>query len=256
MLEQLGTFATVVGLFHLFNELALDAHKRTLSGFLFGDRAVSFAGFEQSVIRSVLTPLLRDGRLRWRRVALLSLTVSFVLTVFYSNAFFDQIVEDDVPLAAFLPMFLGLIVVYALLSACLSWPFDWVTLRVSQYLFLDKSFPVPLLVPLILVVACVALLPPTLQIATAWYINGLPEFSGPEYTILLTVVMVSAFINGVTSILATAIQVAVLGVGLLSRAVVIVFKIGPILARHLKLQSYPVTYVGLIVGLVCTAVQG
>ena len=237
MLEPVLQFATIIGLFHTFDSIALDRHKALVSGYIFGNGTIKLGAFERGLMLALISPFMIGRRLAWRRVIWLSLVVAvttniYVVVLAPSEA--QLYVWSGIRYALYLAPF----------SALLSLPFDWLSLRVSKYIFLDRRPRVYLLVPLILLDATLSSLP---TIAQFWLLMTLypePIFGSFTHVYLVPAILSAITVNAIASMLITAMQVVALLVGTITRFGVSVLRLTPFLARNSKLSDYPFTTIG------------
>ncbi|MFT5744104.1 MAG: hypothetical protein ACI86S_002183 [Paracoccaceae bacterium] len=248
MLEPVLQFATIVGMFHTFDSIVLDRHKALVSGYIFGNGEIRLGAFERGLMQALISPFLIDGRLVWRRVAVLSIVVSFA-----ANLYINVLAESASPISVKANLKYALIV--APIAALLSWPFDWLSLRISKFLFLDRAFAVYLLAPLIALDIVLSVLPSFGEINLLVILAPEPVFGSFSHKYLIPAILGAIVANTIASLLITFMQILTIVVGLLTRVGVMLLRLAPVVARNTKFSNYPFTFVGVVAAISFQAIS-
>lgn len=245
ILEVLILVGSVVAPFQIVDSLALDRHKQAVAQFMFGRRQAPFDSFESGIIRGLLAPLIREGKLRFLRVWAFSLIVAGLL------AAYALLLADTPDWTMPSPALVSAYIAAAILISMISVPFDFISFRVTKALFVDRSprFPgtvgafladvfLSSLGPLAVFIAVITM---SLTVSSAFE-PGQPTPEGQVASVLLA----ASYANGLSSLMISLVQVTLIGTGLAARILLGLSRLGGLIDRHSKAGRYPFTTLGLI----------
>jgi hypothetical protein len=244
---ELGSF---IALFAIIEQILKLDMRKALGRYIFAQRGAGFPEFELNTINALMGPFIVSDRLQWRRVLLLSLTVSLVTILFLQFSFVSGKPGPTdrmwLNIASVIP------------TALIAWPCDWWSLRVTKYFFVDRSPLLPrsllsfLADIIISVLPLIALLCVVVVFAIA--INSSPGAVeaqlGEPGNVFFFALVISIIANAISSLIISAVQLTVLLLGTIARSFFTVTRLGPILAKHTDVEKYPLSFIGLLLGLI------
>jgi hypothetical protein len=247
MFSIFAEMGTLIGFFAVFDALALDEHKRRISAYLFGARAVSYSEFERRVIAALMGVFMKDEKLQVRRVVVLSFSVPAICVALLAIiALFNG--TAPYPYTSLIILLLCLPII-----ALMSLPFDYWSLRVTKYLFLDHHPRFPFSLLAVGVDAIVSTIPLLVLLLIVSKTVGLPQYNeeaGIGFQNMSALSIAFAFLaNLFASCVITFLQAVVLCVGVFLRMVLLPFRFLKLATKISKAEQFPFSFVGFVCAL-------
>ena len=224
-------------------------NRELLAMYIFGFRNQSFPVFERDLIRSLMSPFISDGKLNTGAIFNYSVIVTFFAGLILFSTF-DLIPDVD---EFRYPRFVFILLAAAMMSILVSigsLPFDMLSMRITKLLFLDRSPKFPFTIIWICVdflLSTAAFYGAALLVVFIW--KKFPQEGTEPITMLVVFLYASALTAGLVSVLQFLIVVA----SFVLRATLIVTRLNNILAMNSNAHNFPLTFLGLAMGLILYA---
>lgn len=244
-----------VSLMSFFDRVVDEAAKSRVAMYLFGYEQVRFAGFEQSVIATLMAPFMVDGELRNLRVFAFSVLSSFVVACALAIGTSEIRTVGALPIVLMTP-------IYALGSFLL----DRFSLRITKRYFVDATPEFPASAWSFCKDTGISafggawrLAVILLLIGTVAWLSGLgtntdddPIFSGPMNSMDIFAGLVIGLGFGYFTIFAVgALQLTILALGLALRGISALTHVNQMLSRNSRVHEHPFAFLGLLIGGIC-----
>ncbi|MEV8466116.1 hypothetical protein AB0T83_04860 [Fluviibacterium sp. DFM31] len=238
MLDAILIILGVVGLAGGYDKFCPPDRKAAVAEYVFGGARTDFGTFERAAMEDILLPFVGEAweGPSWRAGFVLSGLCILVLALLNNGGRADpRSFYDLVGLVGF--------------GGLISLPFVMFSLHVSNCIFVMRVWPRPLPV-LIAVDAGLSLLPLVILASLAMAFFGVFDET-PEWLKQLSVpLLLSAFWALPAVLFVTAVQIAVLLFGTLTRIILLALRSAGRMADPKKLYQAPFTAIGLVAGLV------
>jgi len=243
--------------FYLFDQLAEEKDKNTISWYLFGFFDVNFEQFDRSCISFILG-LFRNRSnnfLLWRIFALSFISTSMSFCVLYyifnigaeeseareltANLFFDLM---DAPSGEVL-FFIFIIGTISLVSL----PFDYISLRISSFIFEERTLVGWKLIFGIFIDAILSFSIFILPLYFIYFHSGIFETKSVNFSAPFLILM-GTIISSLSVLVFSIFQIILLFFGLIIRFFVIFTRLNRLTVIRSNSHKYPFTYIGILFG--------
>ncbi len=242
VIEFISIIGAVIALFGVFDFFLETNHRNKLAEYIFGFHSIKFPEFETNVIKGLLNPFLRNGKLSYLRILAIYSPIGALIPI--SLFLFYEGIYDGI---AVVPILFCIVLVA-------SWPMDCWSLKVTNFLFVENTPNFPKSAGYIFVDVFLSFIPVYIMAAIAIYGSTYARDSFTEETIQI-VFGYSAIASFLTSSLISLIQVIVLLIGSLSRFTLTITKINQVLAMNSRVHDYPLTFIGFVTGLILAIIS-
>mgnify|MGYP001795400896 CR=1 FL=1 len=250
LILYLGSF---IALFTFADAAVGRTQKQALSRYIFGQRDMDFAGFETTLIASLLGWFRnRRGRFALWRVYVYSVVMILFTTVMLSSGAMSVILGGPPP-AGSIDLNLIMIAVFLALGVA-SLPFDYWSLIITARVFEGNAIGT-WRYPLAVLLDIVASSLPFIVVGVLYYfLITLPLARGeplPQPIDDFSVFgLVGMFFSYLSVVYVSLIQISLFAVGLLLRGMALVLTGLSRVAEGSQIANHPITTVGLILGIV------
>lgn len=240
----IGVIGTFGGFGMLLDHITGQPLRKAVADFLFGEKPQDLTAFETGIIRTLLSLFIVDGSLRILRIAVYSVlfgifavTVGMVviLLAFGVTSFDTEFFGDA--------LFIGA------MSGVVSIPLDFLSLKISKFLFIDNQPRFPSSIGSILVDIFLTVL----MYYFLWTIFGELQKEAPKE--VREVWLGALLVSTAGSTLWNFIQIASLIVGVLLRNLLLVTRSNGLFKKAFSFGDKPFTFLLLAIGIVMMIVE-
>ncbi|WP_299031367.1 hypothetical protein [uncultured Sulfitobacter sp.] len=233
LFEKLGILTFWIGIFGVFDAIVDKKAKANLAEFVFGFHDKSVKDFENNVISSLLSVFVKNDKLKWKRIFLLSLAYSF-LSVGGLGVFAYQSVESGDNPSLWVVGLFGLI--FLLVVAIISFPLDIYSIYVTKRLFWNKNNSIFGNIIKIVFDVALSLMPILIGVASMFFSDG------------FSFIYMAALFQFPSVLSITIIQIITLIFGIIARSTIRLTKLNQYTVLYTNLHESPFTFLGILSG--------